>query len=431
MECVMSLKTTMAWLAICTAALLQAACGGGTDRSKAQVRLVNASSDYKTLEFNVDGQLVQGQVGYGGAVAYENVEPDKAGSSSISQPGSATSLLSFSLAVSKAKRYTLLSYGALGALKQQLLDDNVGAPDTNKTLLRVINAAPDAGALDVYLMGSADVLTASVPVVQAAAFGTPSIWFTVNSGSWLLRVTQASRNTDLRLDLPGLVLSSKQVVTLVLTPGQGGVLVNALVLVQEGEIGRLDNKQARMRVAAGVTSGGVVSADVADVKLLTNTNSPAVSDYVLVPAGAQSPAVAVNGRALTTAAQTLAAGADYTLLVRGSAASAFASVIEDDNRLLTDSSRAKLRLVNGVADLATPLAMTADLVPLANSVEAGRASPYGTVVPSITAAIAVTAPGLANPVASLSTQTFVAGANYSLFVLGASNAATAQLRKDR
>jgi Domain of unknown function (DUF4397) len=431
MEHVMRIKAMFLLAAVCTATLLQVACGGGTDRSKAQVRLVNASSDYKILEFNVDGQVVQGQVGYGGAAGYQNVDPDKSGASSISQPGSATSLLSFSLSVGKGKRYTLLSYGALGALKQQLLDDNAGAPDTNKTLLRVVNAAPDAGALDVYLTGSADALTAAVPVFPPAAFGTPSGWLTVNSGTWQLRITQTNSKTDLRLDLPGLVLASKQIVTLVLTPGQGGVLVNALVLVQEGEISRLDNKQARMRVAAGVTNGGVVSADVANVSLLTNTNSPAVSDYVLVPAGAQSPAVGVNGRALTNTSVSLTAGADYTLVVRGSSLSAAASVIEDDNRLPTDTSRARLRLVNGVADLATPLAMTADLVPLANSVEAGRASAYGTVVPSLTAAIAVTAPGLAKPVASLSTQTFVAGANYSLFVLGASDVASAQLRKDR
>jgi hypothetical protein len=431
MEHVMRIKEILCLAAICTAALLQVACGGGTDRSKAQVRLVNASSDYKILEFNVDGQLVQGQVGYGGAAGYQNVDPDKSGSSSISQPSSATSLLSFSLAVSKGKSYTLLSYGALGALKHMLLDDNAGAPDTNKTLLRVVNAAPDAGALDVYLTGSADPLAAAVAVLTGAAYGTPSGWLTINSGSWQLRVTQASSKTDLRLDLPGLVLSSKQLVTLVLTPGQGGVLVNALVLVQEGDISRLDNKQARMRVAAGVTNGGVVGADVADIKVLTNTNSPVVSDYVLVPAGAQSPAMSVNGRALASTAASLAAGADYTLVVRGTSLSAVASVIEDDNRLPTDSSRAKLRLVNGVADLATPLAMTADLVPLANSVEAGRASAYGTVVPSITAVIAVTAPGLAKPVASLSAQTFVAGANYSLFVLGPGDAATAQLRKDR
>jgi hypothetical protein len=431
----MNIRRVMVMVAVCAAALWQGACGGGTDRSKAQLRLVNASNDYPTLEFYVDGQLVQGQVGYGGAASYQNVDPDKSASSSISQPSSATAVLSFGLSVSKNKYYTLLADGGLGSLKQLLLDDNVGAPDTNKTLLRVVNAAPDAGALDVYLTGTADLLDPAVAVLPGAAYGTPSSWLTVNSNSWRLRVTLAGSKTDLRLDLPALQLSSKQLVTLVLTPGKGGVLVNALVLVQQGDVSRLDNTQARMRVAAGVTNGGAVSAEVGSTKLLTNTNSPAVSDYALVPTGVQSPTVSVNGVALASKPETLVAGADYTLVVRGSAVAtavtAATSVIKDDNRLPTDTTRAKLRLVNGLADLATPLAMTADLVPVANSVTAGQASAYGTVLPSITAAVAVTTPGLATPVASLSTQTFVAGANYSVFVLGASTAATAQLRKDR
>jgi hypothetical protein len=434
-EIAMNVRRVMVMAVVCAAALWQVACGGGTDRTKAQVRLVNASIDYKTLEFSVDGQLVQGQVGYGGAASYQNVDPDKSGSSSIAQPSSATAVLSFALSVSKNKSYTLLAHGGLGGLKQLLLDDNVGAPDTNKTLLRVVNAAPDAGALDVYLTGSADPLAPAVAVLTGAAYGTPSGWLTVNSNSWRLRVTLAGSKTDLRLDLPALQLSSKQLVTLVLTPGQGGVLVNALVLVQEGDISRLDNTQARMRVAAGVTNGGAVTAEVGGTRLLTSTNSPAVSDYALVPAGTQSPGVSVNGVSLASRAETLFAGADYTLVVRGSAVAttvvAATSVIVDDNRLPTDTTRAKLRLVNGLADLTTPLALTADLVPLANSVEAGQASAYGTVSPSITAAVAVTAPGLAKPVASLSTQTFVANANYSVFVLGAADAATAQLRKDR
>jgi hypothetical protein len=433
----MNVRRTMVMVVVGVAALWQVACGGGTDRTKAQVRLVNASNDYKTLEFYVDGRLTQSQVGYGASASYQNVDPDKSGSSSLAQPSSATSLLSFALNVGKNKYYTLLAYGPLGGLKQLLLDDNVGAPDNNKTLLRVVNAAPDAGALDVYLTSSTDPLAAAVAVLSGAAYATPSNWFSVNSNSWYLRVTQAGSKTDLRLELPALQLTSKQLVTLVLTPGRGGVLVNALVLVQEGDVSRLDNTQARMRVAAGVSNGGAVSASVGGTNLLTDTNSPAVSDYVRVPTGTQDAAVivSVNGVALAGSPVTLAAGADYTLVVRGTAVAstvtAASSIIEDDNRLPADATRAKLRLVNGLADLATPLAMTADLVPLANSVEVGRASAYGTVLPSITASVAVTAPGLVKPVASLGTQTFVAGANYSVFVLGPVDSAAAQLRKDR
>ena len=50
-------------LALATALLV--ACGGGADRTKAQVRVVNASSGYTGLDLRVDNELRQGAVGYG------------------------------------------------------------------------------------------------------------------------------------------------------------------------------------------------------------------------------------------------------------------------------------------------------------------------------------------------------------------------------
>jgi Domain of unknown function (DUF4397) len=423
----------IAWLkavVVCAAAVLQVACGGGTDRTKAQVRLVNASSDYTTLELNVDGQLVQGPVGYGTTASYTGIDPGKA-SSTLTQPGSAAALLSFTPAVGKDKYFTLLAYGALGALKQLLLEDNSGAADDNKTLLRVVNAAPDAGSLDVYLTGSGDDLKASVAVLSGAELGTPSAWLSVSSGSWRLRVTLKNSKTDLRLDLPALELSSKQVVTLVLTPGKGGVLVNALLLKQQSDITRLDNAQARVRVAAGVTSGGAVAAQVAGTPVLNSTNSPAVGGYILVAAGAQSAAVTVAGGRLAPIPFTLTAGADYTLLVRGTPTAAQVSWLEDDNHLPSDATQAKLRLVNGVSGLSGSLAMTADLAPTASDVAAGKASVYAAVTPTLTASLSVTALGVSKPVATLSSQTFKAASTYTVFVLGAADSALAQLYLDR
>jgi Domain of unknown function (DUF4397) len=222
----------MNWKAalLITAALL-AACGGGADRTKAQVRLVNASA-YARLDLRVDDELRQAQVAYGAAEAYVEVAPGK--TTTLSSSGSATNLLSFVPAQSKRKHYTLLAYGPAGDLRQQQLDEDVGEPDTNRTLLRVFNASADAGALDIYLTAANETVDGAVPLQTATAFGTLGGWITVYSGSWRLQVVAAGSKTDLRLDLPVLALGSKQVVTLVLTPSTGGVMVNALVLAQQG-----------------------------------------------------------------------------------------------------------------------------------------------------------------------------------------------------
>ena len=421
---------TSKWMAaLASAALMLTACGGGTDKTKAQLRLVNASSGYTTLQLNVDGTLLQGGVGYGAGAGYSAADPGKA--ATITQPGSATALLSFTPATNKDKYYTLLAYGGQGALAQLLLDDNQGAPASDKTLLRVVNAAPDAGSVDIYLTASADLLAASVPLQSGAAVGAVGSWLTVNSGTWRLRVTAAGSKSDLRLDLASVTLPGKQIVTLVLSPGRGGVLVAGLLLNQQGDISRQDNVQARVRVAAGVAQAGAVSAAVAGSSVLGSTNSPVIGTYSLVTAGTQTPSISVNDKALAAASTTLAPGGDYTLLVYGTPAAPLARWIEDDNRQPSDLSKAQLRLVNGVSGLAVPLALSSDLVPVASNVAAGTGSAYASLLPSITASLSVTATGLATPIFSATTQTFVAGANYTLFVLGDAASAAGALRKDR
>ena len=423
---------TFRWItALATAALLLAACGGSddNDRTKAKLRLVNASSAYAELDLFVEDALRQGSVAYGNTASYVEVDPSEA-DSKITRSGSTTALLSFTPGMERNKHYTVLAYGAEGALRQMLVDDNVGEPDSGRALLRVVNAAPDAGKLDIYLTGTDEPLTSAVPVPAGAEYGVANGLLTVDSTSWRLRVTAAGSKTDLRLDLPALVLESEQVATLVLTPARGGVLMNTLLLAQQAGIARQDTALARVRVAAGVADSGAVSATVGGQVLMASVGSPAVGLYGLLPAGTQPVAVAVNGMALAAPAATLAAGADYTLLVRGTPAAPFSGWIEDDNHRAADSGHAKLRLVNGVAELAAPLSMTVDFVPVADGVVPGAASGYLSLEATLTAQLSVTAAGLATPLFSAVDQPLAAGAVYSVFVVGAPGAAVGILRKD-
>jgi hypothetical protein len=117
--------------------------------------------------------------------------------------------------------------------------------------------------------------------------------------------------------------------------------------------------------------------------------------------------------------------------VYGTQAAPLVGWIEDDNHLPADSSQARLRLVNGIATLAAPLAMTVDLVPVADSVLAGSGSAYSALAATTTAKLSVTAAGVATPLFSAVDQTLVAGSNYTVFLLGAADAAAGTLRKDR
>ncbi len=83
----------MVWkAALAISIALLAGCGGGSDATKAQVRMVNASAGYKELDLRVQDQVRQGGVVYGAAEGYIEIDPGKA-ASTISSAGSATPLL--------------------------------------------------------------------------------------------------------------------------------------------------------------------------------------------------------------------------------------------------------------------------------------------------------------------------------------------------
>lgn len=411
-------------------ALLLAACGGGEDRSKAQLRLVNASSGYASLDLVVDDDRLQTGVAYGETTGYVEVDPDNS-DTEVTREGSSTALASTMPAVSESNRYTLVAYGGEGSLKTVLLDDNADEPDSGKVRIRVLNAAPDAGSLDVYLT-SADAALADAEALQsAAAVGTINAYATVDAATWRLRITAAGDRDDLRLDLSGIALTSRQIVTVVVTPGSGGVLVNALVITQRSTVSALAGASARVRAVAATTNSGAVAATVNGVTLMNGTGSLAIGRYLLVPAGATSGSVSVNGSAITLPAATLAAGSDHTLLVWGPSDSPAAAWIEDDNRPPTVSTKARLRLVHGVADLAANLAVTLDFSPVADGVAGGSASSATTVDTTSDGTLTVTGVGLGSALWSDTEVVIAAGGVYTLFLLGPASAPTGILRKDR
>lgn len=422
------LSRALSWTLALTLPVVLLACGGGTDSAtKAHVRLVNSTSGYNSLALTVDGSTIASGVAAGSSANYADASRGTQ-TLDISSPSSATVLSSRSASLGKDAHYTLLAYGKPGALATQLLDDNQSAPDTNKTLVRVINTAPDAGNVDVYLTGAGDALAQSAPVQTGAAYGTLGPFFSINSGTWRLRVIAAGVPTDVRLDVQGLSFDSKAVLTLVICPGNGGVLVNALLLAQQGAAPAAVNRQARVRVVAGVSSRAVVTVSVAGTTLLSNAVAPALTDYALVPAGAAAPVVSVNGTpVILGSVPTLAAGGDYTLVVYGAPGAALATVIADDNTLPSDSSKAKLRLVNG---LSGALTLKVGLVVKASGVAGGAASGYFASDASSTASFNVTsADQLLNFTAI--DQVLVANGVYTFFMLGSAAAPLGQLNRDR
>jgi Domain of unknown function (DUF4397) len=439
-------RAAAALLAPACALLLLACAEGTTDPDKAQLRFVNASAVFGDLALQLNNQLSQGQVAYGGNSSYVQANTGST-TGNISPANGTTVLTSFSTDLAKGKYSTVLAYGTGNAPKVLVLDDNTAEPADNKSLVRVINAAPDAGSLDVYLTGASEDLAAATPLQADATLGAVGAWVTRDSAAGTsaqrLRIVGKGSKTDLRLDVSGITLASRQLLTVVLTPAllpqaandsRAAVLTQALLLTQRGGVARLDNTGARVRVVAGISGGAAVQASVAGSSVLPATQAPAVGSYVLVPAGSNQTVVLSVAGSNRNSTQTLLAGADYTLLLHGSPAAPQSSWLADNNALPSDSTQARLRLVNGTTGATGALALTADLAPVGTSTLAGADSGYTSLAASTTVNLAVRAAGTPAPLFSATGQTLQAGATYSVIVLGAANAPNvpdALLRRDR
>ena len=100
-------RTIARKLALTLATTLLVACGGGADRTKAQVRLVNASSGYAGLDLRVNNELRQGGVTAGNSAAYVEADPGKA--FTLHSAGSMTSLVNFTPSVSARRYFSVLA----------------------------------------------------------------------------------------------------------------------------------------------------------------------------------------------------------------------------------------------------------------------------------------------------------------------------------
>lgn len=406
-------------------------CGGASDDDDATVRVINASTNYGALDLHVDDTLRSSAIAYGQTSGYIGFE---AGShtTTLTRTGSTTALSSVSRTLSSDYGTTVIAYQADGSLKTAQLSDSESAPSSGRAKLLVFNASPDAGSVDVYLSGSSDTLDNATLVASSVSAGSSSgSYTTVGSGTYRLRIAAAGSTTDLRLDAASMTLDSQGVYALVVTPTSGGVLVNSLLVRQGGAITQLDTDLARVRLVSAVASSGTVGAAFNGSTLATSVTSPAIGSYALVKAGSATPTISVNGASLSTAAITLAAGSDSTLLVWGPAASASLSVIGDDNRLPASSTSAKIRLIHGASINSNPLTLTANYSAVAENIALGAASTPTSVTAGSSTTIEVSDTTLSTALYSVSDVTLSARGVYTVFMLGSGSSVTGALRKER
>jgi hypothetical protein len=429
----------LALLAALASSMLIAACGGGggSDAGTTTVRALNLTTDLPSVDLYT-GDTKQFSALATDALAASLSFEANTYTLNVKKAGDGATLLTGPYALSKDKHFTAVVWGRETALRLSTLpeDENTADIAAGNTRVRFFNATTDTGSLDIFITSANADLGETSPTQGALTSGSLSGFRDLSKGSYRLRVTGAGDPNDVRLDIASITLDEKKYATLVLTAGAGGVLVNGSLIEQQGVVTTLKNTKARVRMAASVGGAGNIGASLGINTLVGALRSPGVGPYTLVASGSQQLVVRVNGVVISTTTPTFASGADYTLMAYGAADAPKLAVLTDDNRLPSVSTRAKIRIVNGLTGT-DPLTMQVDFrtETATSDIAAGVASGYATVTSAGSARLEITSPTAVDP---LFTLTAASSANllqaqgvYTVFMLGGQTTATGRLSKDR
>ena len=414
--------------------MLQGCSGGGTTTSavgSSTVRLLNATTNYASLDMTSSGAAV---ASIASAVTASNVSSYATVTSgnstfSLASAGTGTPAAQTSFSLSSNIAYTIVAYTSGQQLQAIPIPDNEVAPASGNGKIRVLNLSPDAGSVDFYLTTVGSALSAVSALSKNINMGTTG-YSEVAKGSYHLGITGAGNLTDVRLDLPSITLNDQQILTLILTSTSGGVLVDGLLVNQQGAASAQKNGSARIRVAANIAANGSVTATANGVSLGATLRSPVLGSYTLVPAGALTMNVQVNGAPVTVSNLNATAGADLTLLSAGTVAAPQFFLLNDDNRL-PNAGLTKVRLVNGVNGLnGDTISLNADYSQLAYNLAFGAVSNPISVNAGIVTRLEVNSLQGNTSLYLTNNVSFLSPGVYSVFMLGDTTTPVGFVRRD-
>jgi hypothetical protein len=402
----------------------------------AGIRVLNISS-YDSLDLytstedsNTDSQLFAA-IGQDTATSYSSLKADTY-ALKFRKSGAAGNLLTTAATLAEDKHVTYVAYGSSGSLKVFTVDEQTEAATSSYSKVQVLNGTT-ADKLDVYVTGADDALNDVSPAISGVAAGVSSGFSTLRSGSYRLRITSGGSKTDVRLDVPAVTLPSTGVLSLVLTESTGGVLVSAVLLPQQGNPLFFNNASVRVRGAAGLTTGALVSIDVGGVQIASRRSARNfIGDtYVTRQSGAVPVVVYVDDVAVGSGVVTLSPGRDYTLMAWDAGSTMQISLFADDNRP-SSTHRAKVRLINAMSGTVVPLTLSVNYSSIAEYIEAGTVSAATEVAAGTDYQFDVTNAQTLAPLLTRESIPLQADGVYTFFVAGGgSSTVTATLRKDR
>jgi Domain of unknown function (DUF4397) len=207
---------------VCLIAVMFLGTHCGNTGSNAQLRALEASPDEATtLNVLLDGNTIFSNIGLGTPTNYTSVA---SGSRhlQVEPTNSSTPSIDETVTFNPSTNYTLITANFATSLTPILLTDNLTAPASGDFQLRLVNAAPSAGPIDIYVVapgtaaGSVQATVTSLPFTSATSFQS------LTAGSYDVIFTQAGFPGVPYLQLSSVMFEAGQNRTVVLVPDAGG-----------------------------------------------------------------------------------------------------------------------------------------------------------------------------------------------------------------
>jgi len=216
-------KPILALALLATATL--AACSDDDDdvtgpSTSAQVRVVHASPDAPNVDVLVDNAAALTNVAYKASSSYLEV-PSGSRNLKVRATGTSTTVIDQNATLSQGAFYTVIATGRVASIAPLVLTDDQTSPASGSIRLRLVHAAPAAGAVDIYVTApTADIATAT-PTLTSVAFRAASNYLEVPAGTYRVRITPAGTKT-VAIDVNNVALTAGQVRTAVAVDAPGG-----------------------------------------------------------------------------------------------------------------------------------------------------------------------------------------------------------------
>jgi hypothetical protein len=214
----MQIRTPML---LALAGIVTAGCSDANDpNSEAQVRALHAAATVANVDVLVGGTVQAPNISYRAESQYRAVGAGKQ-KVQVRQNGTTTALVESEPTLTDGAKYTIVVVKSEGNTSFLLLRDDAEAPPSGKAKLRVVNVAPAAPKVDVYVTAPGANLANATAAATNLDQNAATQYAALSAGTYQLRFTSPGTKTVL-YDAGNVVLAAGQTRTLVIVDKNGG-----------------------------------------------------------------------------------------------------------------------------------------------------------------------------------------------------------------